>query len=575
MKKFTFLLSLLLAFVGVTASAQDLKISDAPEGENWAANTQWYLIRVALTDGYHPYAAYLNTESRNDKGLLLKDVTVPTTDKGLWCIVGNDADGYKLYNKGEGTTKVLGVGSWAKMYDVTGSEDVTKSFDFANSTATANAKCVKFHGKTDGDYWWNNSDGNGACHLSYWKDAERSTVATSGNAFYFIPVTSSENAEWETSVFWGTTKVDRFKIIPGVSEACSNELSAWDANKTKENEAAFVSKLGEYLNKTYYRITNCKDDHKVLAADNTKAACVENAQKMSNASTLWKLIPFEDRGVKLYNANVEAYLAGLVAPPSDQSNPVTPMNADKTQGGLYNISVNTNENVKGFVLRDGDNHRMNIENGGGIDYWEGQSGYYKQVTWTIEVANELEVALNTVNGKSYATTYLPVGVSAVKDAKAYVAAVPENNETVMTEAASFGAKTGVLLVSDNAAEKAVLTIGDGTSVESALSGTLLAKDITNSQTNYLVFGKNKDNANEVGFFEPSTSVTSIPANRAFFEGVASAAIALNFGGNVTAIDQVVNNANVNAPIFDLTGRRVVKAVKGGLYIQNGKKYIVK
>lgn len=575
MKKFTFLLSLLLAFVGVTASAQGLKISDAPEGENWAANTQWYLIRVALTDGYHPYAAYLNTESRNDKGLLLKDVTVPTTDKGLWCIVGNDADGYKLYNKGEGTTKVLGVGSWAKMYDVTGSEDVTKSFDFANSTATANAKCVKFHGKTDGDYWWNNSDGNGACHLSYWKDAERSTVATSGNAFYFIPVTSSENAEWETSVFWGTTKVDRFKIIPGVSEACSNELSAWDANKTKENEAAFVSKLGEYLNKTYYRITNCKDDHKVLAADNTKAACVENAQKMSNASTLWKLIPFEDRGVKLYNANVEAYLAGLVAPPSDQSNPVTPMNADKTQGGLYNISVNTNENVKGFVLRDGDNHRMNIENGGGIDYWEGQSGYYKQVTWTIEVANELEVALNTVNGKSYATTYLPVGVSAVKDAKAYVAAVPENNETVMTEAASFGAKTGVLLVSDNAAEKAVLTIGDGTSVESALSGTLLAKDITNSQTSYLVFGKNKDNANEVGFFEPSTSVTSIPANRAFFEGVASAAIALNFGGNVTAIDQVVNNANVNAPIFDLTGRRVVKAVKGGLYIQNGKKYIVK
>lgn len=574
MKKFTFLLSLLLAFVGVTASAQGLKISDAPEGENWAANTQWYLIRVALTDGYHPYAAYLNTESRNDKGLLLKDVTVPTTDKGLWCIVGNDADGYKLYNKGEGTTKVLGVGSWAKMYDVTGSEDVTKSFDFANSTATANAKCVKFHGKTDGDYWWNNSDGNGACHLSYWMDAERSTVATSGNAFYFIPVTSSENAEWETSVFLGTTKVDRFKIIPGVSEACSNELSAWDANKTKENEAAFVSKLGEYLNKTYYRITNCKDDHKVLAADNTKAACVENAQKMSNASTLWKLIPFEDRGVKLYNANVEAYLAGLVAPPSDQSNPVTPMNADKTQGGLYNISVNTNENVKGFVLRDGNNHRMNIENGGGIDYWEGQSGCYKQVTWTIEVANELEVALNTVNGKSYATTYLPVGVSAVKDAKAYVAAVPENNETVMTEAASFGAKTGVLLVSDNAAEKAVLTIGDGTSVESALSGTLLAKDITD-QTNYLVFGKNKDNANEVGFFEPSTSVTSIPANRAFFEGVASAAIALNFGGNVTAIDQVVNNANVNAPIFDLTGRRVVKAVKGGLYIQNGKKYIVK
>ena len=565
MKKFTFLLSLLLAFVGVTASAQDLTISGAPEGGNWAANTQWYLIKVALTDGYHPYAAYLNTESHNGNGLLLTNVDVPTTDKGLWCIVGNDADGYKLYNKGEGTSKVLGVDSWAKMYDVTGTEDIAKSFDFANSTATENAKCVKFHGKTDGDYWWNNSD-NGGCHLSYWKDDTKSTVATSGNAFYFIPVEAT---------FPKQTVLNRYQVIPGVAENCAEQKAAWEADKTESNYNAYLASIKSYLNNTYYRITNCKDDHKVLAADNTKAACVDNTQKKSNASTLWKFIPFEDRGVKLYNANVEAYLGGLVAPPSDQSNPVTPMNADKSQGGLYNISVNTNENVEGFVLRDGANHRMNIENGGGIDYWEGQSQYYKQVTWTIEVANELEVALNAVNGKSYATTYLPVGVSAVTDAKAYVAAAPVNNETVMTETASFGAKTGVLLVSDNAADKAVLTIGDGTSVESALSGTLLEKDITDSQTNYLVFGKNKKFETEVGFFEPSTSVTSIPANRAFFESATGGAIALNFGGNVTAIDQVVNNANVNAPIFDLAGRSVVKAAKGGVYIQNGKKFIVK
>lgn len=194
--------------------------------------------------------------------------------------------------------------------------------------------------------------------------------------------------------------------------------------------------------------------------------------------------------------------------------------------------------------------------------------------WKFVEADDIEVALNTLGSKSYATTYLPFGVSAVKDAKAYVAAAPANNETVMTETASFGAKNGVLLVSETAAEKAVLTIGDVASVESALSGTLLAKDITDSQNNYLVFGKNKDNATEVGFFEPSTSVTTIPANRAFFEGAAGA-IALNFGGNVTAIDQVVNNANVNAPIFDLAGRRVVKAAKGGVYIQNGKKFIVK
>lgn len=575
MKKFTFFLSLLLAFVGVTTSAQDLKISGAPEGESWAANTQWYLIRVALTDKSHPYAAFLNSDKSNENGLLLNDVTVPTTDKGLWCIVGNEADGYKLYNKGEGTSKVLGVNSWAKMYDVAGSDDIAKSFDFANSTAAANAKCVKFHGKTDGDYWWNNSDVPNPCHLSYWKHTS-STVATTGNAFYFIPVSSVESASETVTLFFAPSVLDRYQVIPGVTTSCAEQKAAWEAENNISNYNAYLTSIKNYLNNTYYRITNCKSGNKVLAADATMGACVDNAQKMNNASTLWKFIPFEDRGVKLYNANVEAYLCGLVAPPPQGQDAITPMAADLTQGGLYNISVNTSGTAKGFVLRDGDNGRMNMENNGGIDKWEGQPGHYDQVTWTIDVATELEVALNAVNGKSYATTYLPVGVSAVKDAKAYVAAAPANNETVMTETASFAKETGVLLVSDNAATKAVLTIGDveGAANTSALKGTLLAKDITDSQTSYLVFGKNKDNATEVGFFEPSTSVTSIPANRAFFEGAAGA-IALNFGGNVTAIDQVVNNANVNAPIFDLAGRRVVKAAKGGVYIQNGKKFIVK
>lgn len=567
MKKFTFFLSLLLAFVGVTASAQDLTISGAPTGGNWAANTQWYLIKVALTDGYHPYAAYLNTESRNCNGLLLTDVTVPTTDKGLWCIVGNDADGYKLYNKGEGTSKVLGVGSWAKMYDVTGTENIAKSFDFANSTATENAKCVKFHGKTDGDYWWNNSD-NGGCHLSYWKEDTKSTVATSGNAFNFIPVSGEEVA-----IFSKQTVLNRYQVIPGVETNCATEKAAWEADKTESNYNAYLASMKSYLNNTYYRITNCKEGNKVLAADKTKAACVENAQKMSNASTLWKFIPFEDRGVKLYNANVGAYIAGLVDPVAE---PVTPMRTDLNEGGLYNISVNTNENVQGFVLRDGSDGRMNID-GGGIDKWEGASGFYNQVTWAIDPATEIEVALNTLGSKSYATTYLPFGVSAVKDAKAYSAATPADGQTVMTETANFAKETGVLLVSDEAADKAVLTIGDveGATNTSALKGTLLAKDITGAQAKYLVFGKNKANETEVGFFEPSTTVTSIPANRAFFADAEGSAIALNFG-NVTAVNNVVaGNVNANAPIFDLSGRRVVKAVKGGLYIQNGKKYIVK
>lgn len=581
MKKFTFLLSLLLAFVGVTASAQSLKFSDAPSDGTWASNTQWYLIRVALTDGYHPKAGYLNTEDgyTNGNGLLLNNDAVPTTDKGLWCIVGDETNGYKFYNKGEGTSKVLGVSNWSKMYDASSTEDVAMSFDIASSTAKSTAYCVKFHGKSDGDYWWNNSDGGG-CHLSFWKN-DASTTGTTGNAFYFIPVNDLTNAEYDTKIFFGTTNVEPFRYIPGVSAACSSELATWEANKTQATEDAFVEAAKAYLGKTYYRITNCNTSRakSVLAADATSAACVAAAEKMGNASTVWKFVPAVKEatgqyGVKLYNVNAQAYLGALVNPVQE---PVTPMTSDLTQGGLYSISVNTSGTVEGFVLRDGNNGRMNLESNGGIDKWEGQQGYYYQVTWTIDVATEFEVALNTVESKSYATAYLPFGVSAVSGAKAYTAATPANGQTVMTETANFAKETGVLLVSDEAAAKAVLTIGDAEDAanSSALKGTLLAKDITGAQTKYLVFGKNNANETEVGFFEPSTTVTSIPANRAFFADAEGSAIALNFG-NVTAVNNVVaGNTNVNAPIFDLTGRRVVKAVKGGLYIQNGKKYIVK
>ena len=581
MKKFTFLLSLLLAFVGVTASAQSLKFSDAPSDGTWASNTQWYLIRVALTDGYHPKAGYLNTEDgyTNGNGLLLTNDAVPTTDKGLWCIVGDETNGYKFYNKGEGTSKVLGVSNWSKMYDASSTEDVAMSFDIASSTAKSTAYCVKFHGKSDGDYWWNNSDGGG-CHLSFWKN-DASTTGTTGNAFYFIPVNDLTNAEYDTKIFFGTTNVEAFRYIPGISTACSSELATWEANKTQATEDAFTEAAKAYLGKTYYRITNCNTSRakSVLAADATSAACVAAAEKMGNASTVWKFVPAVKEatgqyGVKLYNVNAQAYLGALVNPVQE---PVTPMTSDLTQGGLYSISVNTSGSVEGFVLRDGNNGRMNLESNGGIDKWEGQQGYYNQVTWTIDVATEFEVALNTVESKSYATAYLPFGVSAVSGAKAYTAATPANGQTVMTETANFAKETGVLLVSDEAAAKAVLTIGDaeGATNTSTLKGTLLAKDITGAQTKYLVFGKNNANEKEVGFFEPSTAVTSIPANRAFFADAEGSAIALNFG-NVTVVNNVVaGNANVNAPIFDLTGRRVVKAVKGGLYIQNGKKYIVK
>ena len=581
MKKFTFLLTLLLAFVGVTASAQSLTISDAPNNDGtWASNTQWYLIRVAFTDYYHPNAGFLSTDESyiNSNGLLLSNKAVPTNDKGLWCIVGDDTNGYKFYNKGEGTTKVLGVSDWSKMYETSSTGSVAMSFDIANSTADSKAHCVKFHGKSDGDYWWNNSDGGG-CHLSYWKKDGESTVATKGNAYYFIPVNDLANAAYDVKVFLGNTNVEAFRHIPGVSDACAKELSTWEANKTQSNDDAFTTKATAYLNNTYYRVTNCNTDRakSVLAADASSVACVAAAEKMTNASTLWKFVPTlkegsELYGVKLYNVNAKAYLGALVTP---VQHPVTPMVAKQTDGGLYSISVNTSGSVNGFVLRDGNNGRMNLESDGGIDKWEGENRYYEQVTWKIEVADQFEVALNNAGDNSYATAYLPFGVSAISGAKAYVGKLnTEKNALDMTEVEGVPAEKGFVLVGA-ADATATLTIGTANEINTDLTGTNTAITLTDdNRANYLVFGrKNNVTTNVLGFFK--TTAATIPANKAFLDatGVAGA-IAMNFGGNTTGVNTVVLGENgVNAPVFDLSGRRVAAPVKGGVYIQNGKKFI--
>lgn len=46
-------------------------------------------------------------------------------------------------------------------------------------------------------------------------------------------------------------------------------------------------------------------------------------------------------------------------------------------------------------------------------------------------------------------------------------------------------------------------------------------------------------------------------------------------GGTTGIEQATTETDSKAPVYDLAGRRVMQPVKGGIYIQNGRKFIVK
>lgn len=195
--------------------------------------------------------------------------------------------------------------------------------------------------------------------------------------------------------------------------------------------------------------------------------------------------------------------------------------------------------------------------------------------WYVVPATDVEIAMTAQGGKKYASAYLPFGVSNVAGATAYTGALnADKNAIDMTATTAVPANTGFVLVGTE--DKATLTIGtaDAISGTNALTGTNtgIAFAEATPKANYLVFGVNNGT---VGFYTPG-NVTAIPANKAYINAseISNQAIALNFGNTVTGINAAtINNGENNAPIYDLSGRRVWAPVKGGLYIQNGKKLV--
>lgn len=190
-----------------------------------------------------------------------------------------------------------------------------------------------------------------------------------------------------------------------------------------------------------------------------------------------------------------------------------------------------------------------------------------------------EITLNTLNNKNYATYYLPFAAKAPKGVTAYAGTI-NNGNVQLTEYANgvIPANKGVVLVSDTKTT-ATFTLADESEVaeqKNDLKGVLTETGLNSveSSDQVRIFSK-KDNV--AGFYKPNSNITTLAANKAYIMAPTNeGALVLNFaGGEVTGINQATINATeANAPIYDLTGRRVAKAVKG-IYVKNGKKFIVK
>lgn len=228
-----------------------------------------------------------------------------------------------------------------------------------------------------------------------------------------------------------------------------------------------------------------------------------------------------------------------------------------------------------------------VENDNTLDgvgsYAEYNSNQYSTAFLFEEVSYPNTVTFNAVSdveGVSHLATFsapfatvIPTGV------KAYYVSTADNSQATMkaVEGEAIPAKTGVLLTSESADAVTMVPATDETlaTIENNKLGNSAgaAKTIAEGDNAYIL----ANGANGTAFYKGKIGST-LKANKAYLtlnEAGAPEAISMNFGGNVTGINQIVNAEQNNAPVYDLTGRRVVRTVKGGLYIKGGNKFIAR
>lgn len=195
----------------------------------------------------------------------------------------------------------------------------------------------------------------------------------------------------------------------------------------------------------------------------------------------------------------------------------------------------------------------------------------------IEPTYVLPLHDSEADDAAFATTCAPFNFAIVgDDVKAYAGKLSaDGKELDMKEIeGNVPANQGVILkAAMGVNEVTVKVVNTADAIDNDLKGT--NAEMTDLSQVY-VFGRDKD-TRHVGFYT-AVGDAPLPANRAYLDKPAQEAVnavAMNFGnGTVTNVNTAISAQSTdNAPIYDLSGRRVQRTVKGSLYIKGGRKFM--
>lgn len=342
------------------------------------------------------------------------------------------------------------------------------------------------------------------------------------------------------------------------------------AKTNLENAAADASKFtintpadGSYIriratNTAHTGMPYLTSDLSDVEGNTTRAALVSGANNAANSIFYYKdqkLIAYGTGYKATSNSNFLGY-NGIA------DGTVVTFKAATESHGEYNVV---------YKASDGANRKLYAQVSNSKYYTDAYDVNinHNRCRFWVEAVTSLPVS---VSAAGYATLYAPVALTIPQNVQAYTASFADNNVTLTPIEGTIPANTGVVIEAAEGTYNFAITTTEATAT-SDLRGDVATANVDAASAAYIL---GKTDAQGVGFFKLNSTDREIKGGRAYYVAPNGGAAAYLFNGNVTGLEAIKTALNdANAPIYDLSGRKVAKAVKGGLYIKNGQKFIVK
>ena len=593
-------------------SAQDLPFTPTTiSGGKFVGGTQYYYIN--LSEG----TRYLYIDGDDVKW------TATKSSADQFAITGNTTDGFKIYKKGDTSKLIYLQNTTSNSVDNVyyGASETNNSWTLFNETSRNNAfyqtgpytsssttQCtLNFHNGSTSVWTWShtNAPGSADCKVAF-ETGDVEAAAELVNLTYKFNldgVTSTKVVSAEVGAEFPDLELPAFCV----ATKPEGTVSAEDGGTTKEISVDWNGPF-EYTSTIegakWYLMTLGKADNENLPVvrynpSNQYITLEQGDNTFTHAKNdQWAFVGNPFAGFKIYNRALEngrlISSTTMTGTEGQSTFPYVNSAHELTAGytdtwDIYEQSTGSGQSEisGGFAIGQHGtpankiNRRWQqstatyVVSDFRMAYWTG--GADNGSTFTVSQTSLPDIDLHEVDGTSYASFYVdyPVKVES-ENVKVYTGTIHGGRlDMTVADDKIIPANVGVVLISETAAPTAELSISNevGALTAGDLTGTITGQDITGSQSNYLVLGRANDDEHAVGFYRPTGN--SIPGNRAFIylAGGSVQGLAFNFDGETTGLNTISASTN-KQEIYDLSGRRVMKANKG-LYIINGKKCFIK